>query len=163
MLRISEKRQLENELASTTLAMLLTDSDDLHSTLALAHHDTSRLSEGRLPIEGAIADRGSEVDLRMHRSSRGGGLERADSSNRPIVWSAALNRIELPKAKAFFVQSLYQTLARAASQSRPPDCSCMSVFSSLTDMLIMTSLAYLANARLFLHLDEFFSLRSWAV
>ena len=98
MPRISEKRRLENELASTmegaTLAMLL-DSDseseeveedyhDLLSTLALAHDAISDLrylnrgtrgSAGRLPIEEAIAeylkypDRSFVVDFRMHRES----------------------------------------------------------------------------------------------
>ena len=79
MPRISEKRQLENEIASTievvALAMLLDsdseseeveeDYDDLISTLALAYHAISdsrylhrgsRGSAGRLPIEEAIAE-----------------------------------------------------------------------------------------------------------
>ena len=98
MPRTSEKRRLENELASTmegaTLAVLL-DSDseseeveedyyDLFSTLALAHGAISDLrylnrgtrgSAGRLPIEEAIAeylkypDRSFVVDFRMHRES----------------------------------------------------------------------------------------------
>ena len=98
MPRISEKRQLENEIASTievvTLAMLLDsdseseeveeDYDDLLSTLGLAYHAISdsrylnrgtRGSAGRLPIEEAIAeylnypDRSFLVNFRMHRES----------------------------------------------------------------------------------------------
>ena len=97
MPRTSEKRQLENEIASTievvTLAMLLEsdseseeveeDYDDLLSTLALAYHEISdsrylnrgsRGSAGRLPIE-AIAeylsypDRSFLANFRMHRES----------------------------------------------------------------------------------------------
>ena len=98
MPRISEKRQLENEIASTievvALAMLLDsdseseeveeDYDDLISTLALAYHAISdsrylhrgsRGSAGRLPIEEAIAeylsypDRSFLANFRMHRES----------------------------------------------------------------------------------------------
>ena len=71
MLRIFEKRQLENELASTAEeATLDSESEkvknyDLISTLALAHDAISDLrylnrgtrgSAGRLPIEEAIAE-----------------------------------------------------------------------------------------------------------
>ena len=97
MPRISDKRRLENELASTmevvALAMLLdSDSDseteedyyDLLDTLATAHDAISdsrylnrgtRGSAGRLPIEEAIAeylrhpDHSFVANFRMHQES----------------------------------------------------------------------------------------------
>ena len=98
MLCISDKRRLENELASTmqeaAFAMLLDldsepeevlDSDyDLLGTLALAHDAISSSqylnrgthgSAGRLPIDDAISeylkypDQSFVVDFRLHRES----------------------------------------------------------------------------------------------